>query len=398
MNILHVILTLEQGGAQEVVRLLAAHADGTHRVVRVVTFVDGPMRGRIEAAGVPVDVLGPRRHGVEALPAFLRENARIRRALLELVETHAIDVVQTHLLEMLDFVVLSLLGRSRLRAVLFTIHNVEFLPAGGTVWAGAKRAAHRVLYRWAARRGSGVVAVSDAVKAAFVEQVGPVGEKVTVIRNGVAVPGEDVPSASPAERASIRASLGLGSDAPAFLAVGRLAEQKGHRDLVDAAALVLRERPDVRFLVAGEGPLAAELAARAEAAGVAHAFSWLGVRSDVADLLAACDAFVLPSLWEGLSIALLEAMAAGVPVVATAVAGAEEVLTPERTALVVPVGDSAALAGALLRTLSDPDAASARASAARACVRERFGVARQVAAYGALYDRVAGEPTGGTPA
>jgi len=382
--VMHVILTLEQGGAQEVVRLLCEHAPPQWRVPLVVTFEDGPVRGQLERLGVRVEVLGVRRHGIEAPHRFLAEGAAIRRRLRELAEECDADVVQTHLLETLDFHALGLVRGARPRAVVWTIHNVEFLPDGSTPWLWLKQLGHRVLYRLQSGRVSAIVAVSASVRDAFVAATRVRPERVRVIANGV-----DLARAQAgAERPALLAELGLDEPVALALVVGRLAEQKGHRVLVEAAARLAAERPQLHYLLVGEGPLQERLAEQVREAGLAERFHFLGVRSDVPRLLAACDLFVQPSLWEGLSVALLEAMAAARPVVATAVSGTVQAMVPDETGLVVPPGDAAALAGAIARTLDDPAAAQRRAAAARERVRERFSVEAQVRSCSALYDSV----------
>jgi len=384
MNVMHVILTLEQGGAQEVVRLLCAHQPQEWRVPLVVSFEDGPVRGQLERLGVRVEVLGLRRHGIEALPGFLAEGIAIRRRLRALSEEFAIDLVQTHLLETLDFHVLTLLGRGRPGGVIWTIHNVEFLPDGSTPWLWLKQYGHRWLYRLCAGRVSAIVAVSASVRDAFVDQTGVPAERVRVIANGVDC---DRPAVV-AQRPALLRELGLAGPVRLALVVGRLAEQKGHRVLIEAAAKPGAERGDLHFVLVGEGPLDDALRERVRAAGLATRFHFLGVRSDVPALLAACDLFVQPSLWEGLSVALLEAMAAARPIVATEVSGAVQAMVPDETGLLVPPGDAAALAAAIGRTLADPDAAERRGRLARERVRERFSVQAQVRAHSALYDEV----------
>ena len=165
--------------------------------------------------------------------------------------------------------------------------------------------------------------------------------------------------------------------------VARLAEQKGQRDLVAAAPLVLEGHPDVRFVVVGDGELRAELEKLARPLG--DRFELLGERADVPDLLASFEVFAFPSRFEGLCLAVIEAQAAGVPVVATPVGGIKETVVDRETGRLVPVGDVQALAAAITRTLDDPEPARRMAAAAKARVLERFAVERMVAETLALY-------------
>ena len=165
--------------------------------------------------------------------------------------------------------------------------------------------------------------------------------------------------------------------------VARLAEQKGHRDLIAAAARVLERHPDVRFVVAGEGELRAEL--ETLAAPLGDRFELLGERRDVPDLLASFEVFAFPSHFEGLCLAVIEAQAAGVPVVATPVGGIRETVVEGETGFLVPVGDPHALAERISWCLDHADEARRVAVEARGRVAAQFDVERMVAQTLALY-------------
>ena len=162
----------------------------------------------------------------------------------------------------------------------------------------------------------------------------------------------------------------LRSDAPLVGNVARLARQKDHRTLIEAARLV----PEAEFVVAGDGALRAELERQAAGSRV----RFLGARDDVPELLASFDVFAFPSLFEGLCLAVIEAQAAGVPVVATPVGGLRETVVDGETGLIVPTRDPSALAAAIRRLLDDRAAAEAMAAEAKRRVRERFSVERMV--------------------
>jgi glycosyltransferase involved in cell wall biosynthesis len=174
-------------------------------------------------------------------------------------------------------------------------------------------------------------------------------------------------------RQSARRMLGLPAAGPVLTCVASLTPQKGHRYLVDAMRGVTAEREDALLLLAGDGSLRGELEAQVQGAGLAGAVRFLGTRSDIPQLLAATDVFVLPSLWEGLPVALAEAGAAGLPAVATAVDGSPEVVADGETGLLIAPHDEAALTEAMLELLRDPDRAAAldarRSRAHRARVR-----------------------------
>ncbi len=164
------------------------------------------------------------------------------------------------------------------------------------------------------------------------------------------------------------------ADTPVVLTVARLDEQKGHQYLLAAAAHV----PQAQFVLAGDGPLRASLEAQARSLGLEQRVKFLGYRSDIPDLLAGCNVFVLPSLYEGLPLSILEAMSAGKPVIATQIGGTDEAVIPGETGLLVPPADPTALAAAIQRVLDDRPFARRLALAGRARVEREFSAATMV--------------------
>jgi glycosyltransferase involved in cell wall biosynthesis len=171
---------------------------------------------------------------------------------------------------------------------------------------------------------------------------------------------------------------------PVLLCVGRLAEQKGHRFLLEAMTAILADHPEARLLLAGEGHLRPTLQAQA-----GDRVSFLGVREDVPALIARADLFVFPSLWEGQGNALLEAMAVGAPIVATDIPSTRETVTDGEHALLVPPGAAAALAGAVNRLLADPALARRLADAARVRAQD-YDIERTTRDLEAVYTRLLG--------
>jgi glycosyltransferase involved in cell wall biosynthesis len=170
-----------------------------------------------------------------------------------------------------------------------------------------------------------------------------------------------------------------------IIVVANLRKEKGHDVLIDAAVDVLRQLPDAEFEIVGGGPELESLVARTEARQVRRAFTFLGHRDDVASRLAAADVFVLPSRSEAFPNAVLEAMAAGLPIVASAVGGIRELIDDGKTGLLVPAGDPHALADRLRLLLIDPARATRLGDAARAEAHARYSFDRMVAAFDALY-------------
>lgn len=386
-NVMQVVSNLDVGGAQEVVRTLAEHlAEGGCGAV-VCTFKDGPLRQQIERLGIPVEVLPDRRYSVMAFPFYVADMLRLRRALVEVVKRHHVNVIQTHLLRSLDFLVLTLRHRRHL-LVFWTIQNANFTLREDHLprykWLlGPKRLAYRLLYRLAARWVNGFIAVSDDVKTAILESIGPVQDKITVICNSVDVRRYQ----QPVDKARIRRQLGLAESARVIAVVATFKKQKGHCYLIEAASSIVSQFPDLHILFIGDGDLREELQARTRAFGLDGHIHFLGSRNDVPDLLPASDYFVLPSLWEGLPMALVEAMASGLPVIATEVSGTQQVMVPGETGLLVPPGNVRQLQQAIIYLLSEPERARAMGAAARQRVEAFFGAKKQAADHIALYRR-----------
>lgn len=169
--------------------------------------------------------------------------------------------------------------------------------------------------------------------------------------------------------------------------VARWTPQKDQRTLIEAARIVAEVRSDVRFVLVGHGPLHDDLVAQAEALGVADKVIFAGFRDDVADVLAASDLFVLSSLWEGMPLALLEAMAAGCAAVSTNVGGVAQVLQHGVTGLLVPPADPPALASSILRYMNDPQLKRQHGEAGYLWVKEHYSMEAWVGKLEELYLR-----------
>jgi glycosyltransferase involved in cell wall biosynthesis len=244
-----------------------------------------------------------------------------------------------------------------------------------------------LLFRLSRRHVDAVVAVSRENRRTLLSLYRLPAAQVEVIPNGIDLTPFAGPQA-PEAAAALRRAFGLPATGRVIITVGRLAVNKGQHHLVAAAPAVLARCPEARFLLVGEGEARAMLTSRIAALGLERHFILAGQRNDVVSLLQGSDVFVFPSLAEGFALALVEALAAGLPAVATRVGGAEELITPGVNGFLVPPADPEALAAAILNVLTlDPTALTAMRAAARQTAA-RFDLTHTAAQTLALYRRL----------
>lgn len=235
-----------------------------------------------------------------------------------------------------------------------------------------------------------IVAASPAIRDELIA-AGYRRERIHFIPNGVAIPPERTTAARREARAALAAldpALGLSPEQPLAIFTGRLHEAKGLRELVAAWQGVVRRCPGATLWLVGEGPLGPTLADDIERHSLRGQVVLTGAFDDVGELLLAADLFVLPSWEEGMSLALLEAMAAGLPSVVSDIPGNRLLVDDGRHGLMVPMKDTAAIEGGIVRLLNDPALAGSLGAAARARVEEHYSHRRMVDANLALFDQL----------
>lgn len=358
LTVAYVTNALVRGGAEEHVLTLLRGLDRAR--FRALLVCTPETRAKLDG-DVPADV--------EVVPLSLRRPRDLGPALrlLRLLRARQVDVLHAHQFYSSLFAS-PVAWLARVPVIVETPHVREHWRKG---WLKSRYVIDRVAGRFVDH----YIAVSRANAAYLVHEKGLPAAKVTVIANGC-----DVDRFDPAHRPppGLRRSLGFGETDPVLLVIGRLEPQKGHAVLIEALPLVRRRFPNVRLVCLGEGGLLGALEAQVAAAGLQPAVRFVGFQAAVADWLALADLTVLPSYYEGLPLAAIESLAAGRPVVATAVDGTPEVVVHEKTGLTVPPGDPVRLAEALCRALGDPLWRQTLGRAGRAWVLERFRQERQV--------------------
>ena len=370
-RVLHVSQPTTEGVARCVLDLVRHQIAANWDVV-----VTCPREGDlpVEAAAAGAEVVpweATRNPGPAVVPETTRLAGVARRAAPDVVHLHSAKA--------------GLAGRLALRGRLPTVyqpHAWSFLAVRGPLRTATLQWERRAL-RWTDR----VVCVSQAECEDGLRAGLRLEGRTVVVPNGV-----DVDRFSPGDRSAVRARLGVGSG-PLAVCVGRLSRQKGQDVLLDAWSSVREAVPDADLVLVGDGPDRAELVDRAP-----EGVRFVG-RADPRNWYLAADVVVLPSRWEGMALVLLEAAASGRSLVATDVAGAREVVAPGARSAVVPPGDAAALAAAVVPRLQDRRAADEEGERVRRHVLEHNDVRRTAGRVLDVYRQVlgAGSPPGHAP-
>jgi glycosyltransferase involved in cell wall biosynthesis len=370
-RLLHIVGSSKFGGDSILIVELgsAAREHGFHVDVLAT---DPPVQDLVREAGlglVDVDLIRREIRPLWDTRGFVRLMSFLRRAPYAIVHTHTSKPGMVGRLAA---------KRAHVPAIIHTPHLLPFHEETGNATTGMYVAAERIAARWCDR----IVAVSEHQRIWMLNKGIGTADQVIAIPNGV--PVERVVSSK--ARDDVRSELGV-ADAFLVVSTGRLAEQKGIEFLIRAVSL-LPDALNVRIVLAGDGPLRQQLSDLISVLGVEDTVTLLGHRSDVGDLLAAADLVVLPSLWEGLSISLLEAMAAGKPVVTTTLGSNIEVTNGGEAAMLVPPKDPVRLASAIRALAADTPVRALLGERAQGVQRERYTIGRMIDSYLDEYDQL----------
>jgi glycosyltransferase involved in cell wall biosynthesis len=365
IRLLYLIVDLPVGGAEIHLLNLIRNLD-RDRYSPVVLCIgkNGPIGEEIAKEGVPVKELGLLRKG--------GPDPGIVRSLREFFRKEKISLVHSHLYHANYYGRLASF-REGIPAVC-TIHNTYASP----------KLHRRLINRWLARKTARMIAVSVPVRDDILRYDGVDPSKVVIIPNGVDPDRFDIPLT----RVEARERLGIPADHFLIGTVGRLEEQKGLQYLLDAVRILREGGKKAYLLMAGSGREEIRLREQAIRGGIEDAVFFLGARTDVPELYRAMDVFALSSLWEGGPITLLEAMASGIPVVATPVGFVPEILRDGVNGLLVPLRDPVILGEALWRVREDPAWAEAMGREGRESVRCGYTHRHLVEKVMAVYEEV----------
>ena len=373
LNVLEMIDKPSLGGGQSVLLALAGHLDRERFAVSVCAGSGGPLENEVRRLGL---AFHPAEFRKKPAPGFSRDLAR-------LLAGKKIDILHTH------GGVAGLFGRRAARAartpvVVHTLHGIHYLHYRNP----ALRLAYIGLERFLSRTTSAVVCVSEADLAlARKFRLAP-EDRLRLIRNGVAL--FEKYEAEARVRVLDELCVRLKFRSPVVGTVARLHRQKGVVYFIRAAEIVVRTNPSATFVVVGGGPLEKKIQDEVARRGLGGRVILAGERADAFDLMTVFDVFVLPSLWEGLPLVLIEAAGLGKPIVATDIDGSREIIRDGDTGLLVPPADPEALAGAILRLAGDADLRRRLAEKARTEIPPAFSLKGMVARTERLYLDLAG--------
>lgn len=365
MNVLYTIETHGPGGAESVLLRLAEGGAASESWTPTGLFIqEGWLADQFERRDFRVQVQ-PNPHTID-LPLLWR--------FLRTVRKERIDVIHAHELGMGFYAAVT--ARLLSLPCVITLHGRS---------SSATRSASRVrAYRFA-MRSCRTVAVSHELATWISDRFGLDQDELRVIHNGVDAVEVDVEKVA-THRREVRRELGIGDDAVVATTVGRLFAVKNHPLLLQAARRVAVSEPSTHFVLVGDGPERSRLQSLTASLGLDGRVHFLGERGDVDRILAASDLFVLPSLSEGLSIAILEAMAAGLPVVATDVGDNHFLIKNGLNGFLVESGDEEALADRVLALRRDSGLRRELGTEGRRLTRDHYSSARMLAQYRDVYE------------
>lgn len=378
VRVLQLVQTLQRRGVERIVCAIALRLHGHgYRIDVCCQTAKGPLEDALRERGIRVYCLN--QEGPRDLAAAWR--------LLSLLRGGQYDILHTHCPSAAGFQ-FPVARMARVPKVVCTLHATPGLP--GPPGVRAKTHLRRRLASLMSRRIDWMYGCSAAVLRT--EQMdGWHGAGSSVIYNGI-----DLDRLRPrAGMAAAKAAWGIGAETPVIGSVGSLSPEKGHVHLIRALPLIRARVPGACLLLVGTGPGAAQLAGLARACGCAGAVRFLGERENVQECIHAMDVFVLPSLAEGFGLALVEAMACGVPTVSSSVGGVPEIVSDGVSGLLVPPGDHQALAAAAVRILMDARLARSLSSAAIATVNERFDEQKMARSVNDLYGKLFNQTVAG---
>lgn len=364
IKLLHLISRIDIGGAERQLLSLVTNLDKEKYDIYVRYFEGkGELKKEFEGGGIQIKKFEFR--GFWDMSIWLR--------LYQDMKANRYDVIHTHgfKADLWGAIVGRLTG---VPIIISTVHNQEQYLKNSIV---------RFIEKWIISPiDDTIIVVSEGVKRFLIKTGGIPEKKIKKVYYGI----------NPADikidkERDIREELGIDKDAPLIGCIGRLVEQKGHKYLIRAAKRVIEIFPQAKFFIIGRGKLEKNLKKLAQNNSLNSGIIFAGFRTDIYSIIDKLDLIVMPSLWEGLGLVLLEAMALGKPIVATDVGGIPEVVENKKTGILVPAKDPNALAEAIINLLEDYSVAARMGEMGKASVKERFSSVKMVKEIELIYNK-----------
>lgn len=364
INILHVIPKLSVGGVENQLALILQKYDRKkfHPFVCCISG-KGEIGTDIESRGIEVIYLNKLKH---------KFDWTIVKDIHKLIRSCSIKIVRTHQYHA------NLYGRlaafsAKVPCVVASVHNIYTID---------KKFHRRLINRYLAGVTDKIITVSKAVKNDVLEYDGIPEDKIMVIYNGIEMERfSDIKS-------SVREELGLSNEIPVIGTVGRLTPQKGIKYLIEATSKLTQTFPRIVLLIAGDGPLREDLENYAKILNMGGNVIFLGTRRDIPAVLSAMDIFILPSMWEGMSNALIEAMAAAKPVISTNIAPNREIVDSEKVGILIPPKNSDEIVRAIKFLLKNKEMLKRLGEAAKIKIISDFNIDKTVKTYESLFEDI----------
>jgi glycosyltransferase involved in cell wall biosynthesis len=353
IKICHIVATLGFGGAERLVLDLARLSDHQKFDVEILCVIAcGPLEDEFKKINVPVKIIGKKtKLGLGAI-------WKIRQYLIETQP----DIVHSHLFagDCWGKIGARLAG---IKHIVSTEHNVNV----------SESFLKSVIKKWTNSFSERIIVISQAVKKYVMTKYETSADKIEVIYNGIEI-----------DRFHFK-EPNFDKQKIIFGTVGRLTKQKGHRYLIEAFAKLIDKFNEAELWIVGQGELRLELQKQITDFGLENRIKLLGVCQNIPEILNKFDVFVMPSIWEGLGIALIEAMASGLPVIGSRVDGIAEIIEDEVNGILVETENSIELTDKMFKLIENPELASKFALAGRQTVIDKFDLSRIVKAYEQVY-------------
>jgi len=375
LNILHLIHNLNRDGAQKIIYYLATwDQNSSNRHIVCAWKRGGPLKKDFEEKSIPVFVPEDNSHSIKKILCVLKY-------LDSVIESQKIDVIHAH---MADGAFWGSLASTRHSIpMLITHHGNNLVPQTPLYF----KLLSKLLLLVTARIAKINITVSQSVKTKLKNTLFLNGKNIVIIKNGVPT-SRGIDQSIRDKESKSRANLNFSSYGPNIIAVGRLIEKKGQSQLIDVVPKILLTFPNARFTFLGAGPQKSALEQRAKIINVADHCIFPGTTNNVLAYLKKSDLYVTTSHQEGIPVATLEAMACGVPVIASNVLGNREIVTDEVTGLLYPLGDTDKLSQAIHRLLDNPSFANSLASNGEKFIDAEFSLEKMALHYEVIYQKL----------